>query len=60
VFPDEGHTLLLVENCIINNIGTFAFDLVDGCNYNRFIKNTITTLPEEHFAPTEVLSEAIH
>ena len=43
-FPMKGTRYCSFENCTINNIGTFGFDLGDGCTYNRFIKNTITHL----------------
>lgn len=43
-FPMKGARYCSFENCTINNIGTFAFDLGDGCTYNKFDHNTIKHL----------------
>lgn len=43
-FPMTGARYCSFENCTINNIGTFAFEIGNGCTYNRFIRNTLTHL----------------
>ena len=43
-FPMTGARYCSFENCSINNIGTFAFGISNGCTFNRFIHNTLTHL----------------
>ena len=43
-FPMTGARYCTFDQCVINNIGTFAFDLGNGCTYNKFTHNTLTHL----------------
>lgn len=43
-FPMKGARYCTFDNNVINNIGTFAFDLGNGCTYNKFTRNTMTHL----------------
>ena len=43
-FAMKGTRYCSFENCTINNIGTFAFEIGQGCTYNRFMKNTLDHL----------------
>lgn len=43
-FPMQGTRYCSFENCTVKNIGTFAFEIGNGCSNNQFIHNTLTHL----------------
>lgn len=43
-FPMQGTRYCSFENCTVKNIGTFAFEIGNGCSNNHFIHNTLTHL----------------
>ena len=43
-FPMTGTRFCSFENCTASNIGSYAFQIGNGCAYNRFIHNTLTHL----------------
>lgn len=43
-FPMQGTRYCSFENCIVKNIGNYAFEVGTGCAFNRFSKNTLNHL----------------